>query len=241
MADIISPAEKNNRDNNAQKPWEGVSQQITADSLKDFVVSNFSKIDGNNNSRLSKSEIEQALFTGNKFPGTWTETEMKMLSKLRDNYSALSKMTARSGGGEGFSFFSQITPRDVMAFSDLYKQLSTEQDAITKATKYAKDNFSKLDKDGNGFLSMPELWSSGEATRPEIATLMRHAHKIKGASNDEWGFERKGLSMKDLENYPSKWRDERDHLAEGGFCGCAMCRAVSGRPTKGGVLDIIDK
>jgi Ca2+-binding EF-hand superfamily protein len=238
MADKVENQKNNAPEQNPQSNWEEASREITAEALKNFFVTNLTKLDRDNSGRITKKEIDAAVFTGQNHPGTWNDKEIEMLHTLKNNYSTLSKITAAKGGGEGSHLFSEINPRDMIVFANLYKQLKQEQSELTKATDYAKENFSKLDKDGNGYISMPELWSSKDALTPEVSTLMKHAHKAKKASNDEWFFERKGLSRKDLEKYPEQWKKETDHLTDGA-CSCAMCRGF--RPSKGSILDVTKK
>lgn len=225
--DKVEQAKPTN-DGGKDNAWQGVSQQIIADEMRDFFLNNFKKLDADGNGGVSKNEIQSV------DPNQFGDRDKQSLQRIQNNYDTLVKMTSGRGSWQTNG---TIIPADMTMFSQYHNTLKHERDAIKQSTDFIRSNFYDLDTDKNGFVSMTEMQNSGKlAQMPHAAS---NYYRMIKASNDEWGFERKGISKNDLDKYESKWNAEKNwNHDKGRICGCPMCTAILniGFPTKGDVL-----
>jgi hypothetical protein len=86
----------------------------------------------------------------------------------------------------------------------------------TEFSKLVRENFSKWDKDGDGFISKAEIDKllqdpsiKGDAAAA-LATLKAMIDTLQGFSDDEWGPENDGVTLKDIEEYERRRASGKD-------------------------------
>lgn len=79
----------------------------------------------------------------------------------------------------------------------------TKKDAA-EFCQTVRDNFSKLDKDGNGFIDRDEIKAASKdflfrvQNSYTLGILDKRYDDLRNCSNDEWFFESKGISLADI-------------------------------------------
>lgn len=194
--------------------WSNISQEVTAESIKQFVSKNMDRLDKNQNGFISWPELFRFEKTA------MSERDRVVFHKLASNYSNI----ARADGAYS-DYTAQVSLASTYRYAEENAKLTEESSKLQAALDYGQKNFGALDKDKDGYISISELIKV--AQRPESEPLISHFNNIKDASNDEWGSEKSGLSMKDLQKYHQEWKSE-PYLIHKTGCGCSMCMGVYG-------------
>lgn len=184
-ADAAKPAE-------AGKPADAKAgnktEERVADSGLDYLRKRFASVDEDGDNYVTKSEIDKYVKDNEK---TLTSAETLALKRLGSKVDDLEEMYNDEFGDENDG----ITRQDI--------NIAEEQ---MKATEYAKQNFSKLDLDGDGYVTSGEVNSYVRANsdslsandRANLDYLKRNVDDLEEYSNDEFGDENDGFTNADL-------------------------------------------
>jgi Ca2+-binding EF-hand superfamily protein len=184
-ADAVKPAD-------AAKPADAKAQskneERLADSGLDYLRKRFSFVDRDGDNFVTKSEIDKYIKDNEK---SLTSGENLALKRLASKVDDLEEMYNDELADENDG----ITRQDI--------NVAEEQ---MKATEYAKQNFSKLDLDGDGYVTSGEVNSYVRANsdrlsaqdRSNLDYLKRNADDLEEYSNDELGDENDGFTSADL-------------------------------------------
>lgn len=153
---------------------------------------NFKKIDGDGNSFVSEAELDKYMKDGNL-----SASEKQMMQQWKDKF-AYSNLN-QDGDGLG----------STLGRSE--KDLAKTHERINDLT-FGVEHFTKMDADGNGFVSKEEITGYEKARndltdseKGSIKRLKESVDTFQQYSNDEWGAENNGFSGHDLKQGLELW------------------------------------
>ncbi len=172
----------------AEAKAETKTEERVADSGLDYLRKRFAFIDQDGDNYVTKSEIDKYVKDNEK---TLTSGETLALKRLGSKVDDLEEMYNDELADENDG----ITRQDI--------NVAEEQ---MKATEYAKQNFGKLDLDGDGYVTSGEVNSYVRANsdrlsaqdRANLDYLKSNVDDLEEYSNDELGDENDGFTSADL-------------------------------------------
>jgi len=184
-ADAAKPTETGKP---ADAKVENKTQERVADSGLDYLRKRFAFVDQDGDNYVTKSEIDKYVKENEK---ALTPAETLALKRLGSKVDDLEEMYNDELADENDG----ITRQDI--------NVAEEQ---MKATEYAKQNFGKLDLDGDGYVTSGEVNSYIRANsdrlsaqdRTNLDYLKRNVDDLEEYSNDEFGDEDDGFTNADL-------------------------------------------
>lgn len=169
---------------------------IAGGSELDYVKNNFDKLDKSKDGHVTKEEIDDYIKSHKDLSKQEVETLKKVsanMNKLENNNQDAELIPTGEGavyGPEG-----GITKKDL----DVANQRM-------KAEEYANKNFDKFDTNNDGHVNADELKAymkanEGKLSKEETANLqhlIKDMDRLQGMANDEWFWESKGFTQRDL-------------------------------------------
>lgn len=160
----------------------------------------FPRIDVDNDGHLSDAELARAM-QNDEFQGQEAQV-IAALTKMRDDLEEL-------GNDEFGDEDNGITKADLARFAEIEKEHQERVVSTVTAKDWLKteENFKKVDKDADGFISGDELQTAAaepnlsEQDKKVLEFLKAKRSEIEEASNDETGDENDGITAKDMETY----------------------------------------
>lgn len=160
--------------------------------IKDVAEKRFDEIDADKDGFLTKDELEKA-----KENQCLSADEREALDILAKHQQGMSELSNDEFGFENDG----ITKADLKAFDKYYDEYKQSSDM----SYYGNTEFTKIDKDGDGFLSSDELdkaiAASDDKSSERYQALVRIREQyddLMSVENDEFGPESKGISWRDL-------------------------------------------
>ena len=201
-------------ENDPNKVLFKIQDLRSAKNIFDFINNNFKKLDTDGDGWISATDLEK-IYNSSTFT---TDAEREMLDTLIAHIEDLEEYS----NDEWFDENDGITLEDAKAFMN--EALANPEDpTINKITRwtinpayniarqmtdFVKNNFSKLDTDKDGWISSENLedaLKSGNFTsssdREMIIKLKSCIEDLEEYSNDEWGDENDGITLKDMEAF----------------------------------------
>jgi len=186
---------------NERSSEHGSQSQSAADTLSRFFIDNFAKLDADRDDYVSESELNTARSFGN-FHGN----DLNLLDILIDNRETLQAMNPH----ETPSWRADengITVGDMSVFAASHNEISARLSKGKAMIDFLSNNYSRIDRDNNGFINQKELFRAAtnqtfsDAERKlatEISTSQAF-DRLEEASNDEWFFDDDGITRNDLQ------------------------------------------
>lgn len=163
---------------------------------------NFSRLDKDRDGFVSGKEIDMALQDGS-FRGE----DAELVNALKNHWKTIEDLSNDEYGPEnnGVSLADARKLQENM--SQRRNTLEEESNSAWSIKDYGINNFSKLDSNGNGYITSQEIdrvlqdTTIPQEQRKILEDMKGRTGEIQNASNDEWGRETGGITRKDLEEY----------------------------------------
>jgi Ca2+-binding EF-hand superfamily protein/LysM repeat protein len=169
---------------------------ISGGSELDYVKNNFDKLDKSKDGHVTKEEIDDYIKNNKEL----SKQEVEALTKAAANIGNLQNnnrdaQLISTGKGAYYGPEGGITKKDL----DVANQRM-------KAEEYANKNFDKFDTNNDGHVNAEELQAymkanEGKLSKEETANLqqlIKDMDRLQGMANDEWFWESKGFTQRDL-------------------------------------------
>lgn len=186
---------------------EAASSKLTPEDLKRLFDKNLCRLDADGDGFVSESEVDAAMKDK-----SFTGQDAQLVAVLKKHQDDLEELSNDETGDENDG----VTAADIAKFDEMQKNIVPEYNANKNMTNYGTENFSKLDADGDGFLTNSELEealkdsSLKDNEKQAIERMKKQIANIEEASNDEWGDESKGITKEDLKKYWEEYRGQDD-------------------------------
>lgn len=190
-------------ENTCKGTGDAASSTLTPADLKRLFDKNLCRLDKDGDGFVSESEIDAAMKDK-----SYTGQDAQLVAVLKKHQDELEELSNDEIGDENDG----VTAADIVKFDEMQKDIVPEYNANKNMTNYGTENFSKLDANGDGFLTRDELEKAAGDTslkadeKQAVERMKERLSDIEEASNDEWGDENKGITKADLKEY---WEDYR--------------------------------
>lgn len=189
--DIIAAKQEDGTDQmKAGQPACSNEAVVATEDLRaalNYAEKNFAKLDGDKDGHITEGEIDQYM-TANK--DSVSPEDLANLRALKAKVSEVEELSNDEFGDENDG----ITKKDIA--------MSKER---IDALAYGKENFDKLDGNGDGYVTAEDIdayiKARGDVSPEEkkkLEYLKKEADDLQDYHNDEWGFENDGITKGDL-------------------------------------------
>ncbi len=169
---------------------------ISGGTELDYVRNNFDKLDKSKDGHVTKQEIEDYIKNNKEL----SKQEVELLKKTAANVDKLENNNT-DGELNPYSEYPTYGPEGGITKKDI--EVANQR---MKAEDYANKNFDKLDTDNDGHVNSAEIEAymkanQGKLSKEETATLqhlIKDMDRLQGMANDEWFWESKGFTQRDL-------------------------------------------
>lgn len=190
----------------------------------------FPRVDTDGDGYLSETELALAM-QSDQYKGQ----DAQVVAALHKMRSELEELNDDETGDENDG----VTAGDLNKFNEKEAQYRQDyQDAVTAKDWLDKpENLSKVDSDGDGFLTESELNQAAAKTdlsaddKKAIEYLRAKRGEIQEASNDETGFENDGITLADMKKYVDETIPKSDNGKLLGGVQGAMWRTAESQKT----------
>lgn len=188
---------------------------ISGGTELDYVRNNFDKLDKSKDGHVTKEEIEDYIKNNKEL----TKQEIEALKKTAANVDKLENNNT-DGELNPYSEYPTYGPENGITKRDI--DVANQR---MKAEDYANKNFDKLDTDNDGHVNSAEIEAymkanQGKLSKDETATLQHlidDMDRLEGMANDEWFWESKGFTQRDLKVARNEDGTAGLRIAEGNF------------------------
>lgn len=178
---------------------------MDSEGVKEVMDKNFDRIDSDGDGHLSSAEIDKAMVDP-----CFTGKDAQVLAAVKQQQTKLAELSDDEIGFENDG----VTRQDIAELDRLARERRESINTAEDIRDVGKDNFDKLDSDNDGFISKSEVDKALQdapancSDREKLEKLKTNFDKVQDAANDEWGFESKGVSREDLEQYRTDVRED---------------------------------